>query len=171
MKAPDDKESKDLLKSISTCRQVMDTLQKLNSALFYLGYTPYHISKKLLGLKYLSTSNQDQSTSSLNVLGYLTLVNAAISAFVILRKNNTDNACADEDTTVQSKPNSGALSGKTSSKKCPLCLELRKDASSTPCGHIFCWTCIHDAVRTSGECPLCKHNFHPSRIVLLMNYL
>ncbi|KAF7357014.1 Peroxisomal-coenzyme a synthetase [Mycena venus] len=38
---------------------------------------------------------------------------------------------------------------------CPMCRTFPKDMTSTPCGHIFCKSCIADALSTRNKCPVC----------------
>ena len=65
---------------------------------------------------------------------------------------------------------SDSLENGTTTKKCPLCLEPRIETSSTICGHLFCWTCIHESVRNRSECPICREPLRPAQIIRLMNY-
>ncbi|KAF7317849.1 Peroxisomal-coenzyme A synthetase [Mycena kentingensis (nom. inval.)] len=43
---------------------------------------------------------------------------------------------------------------------CPLCRVFPKDMTSTPCGHIYCYSCISDAVSTRNKCPICAERIY-----------
>jgi hypothetical protein len=53
---------------------------------------------------------------------------------------------------------------------CILCLNKYKDVCCTPCGHLFCWTCIHLYLMEKNYCPKCKKKVKPQEILFLQNY-
>ncbi|KAJ1656180.1 E3 ubiquitin-protein ligase rnf4 [Dispira simplex] len=40
--------------------------------------------------------------------------------------------------------------------QCAICLEPPDPAASATCGHVFCETCVLEAVRTLHTCPVCR---------------
>ena len=61
----------------------------------------------------------------------------------------------------------------SSKHRCSLCLENCRDISCTPCGHLFCWACIHEALAREGQgsaCPSCREMVRPQTVVRVMNY-
>lgn len=58
----------------------------------------------------------------------------------------------------------------SSSSICQLCSEATMDPTSTICGHVFCWQCIHNWLRETRECPICRTPTEPSRLIYLINF-
>ncbi len=53
-----------------------------------------------------------------------------------------------------------------SSLSCPICLDSlrQKNPMSTTCGHIFCKSCINQAMKNAKQCPLCKKKLATTQI-------
>eukprot|EP01084_Bolivina_argentea_P181496 313461_1 len=60
--------------------------------------------------------------------------------------------------------------GRQGSKRCVLCMNIRRNPSATPCGHIYCWDCIVPWCMSTPECPLCRRPTLPQSIVCLFQY-
>ncbi|KAJ7493280.1 acetyl-CoA synthetase-like protein [Mycena galericulata] len=43
----------------------------------------------------------------------------------------------------------------SSGLSCPICRGFPRDITATPCGHIFCKSCITDTLTTGNKCPVC----------------
>ena len=39
---------------------------------------------------------------------------------------------------------------------CPICFDIPKNGFRTPCGHVFCSTCLADALHRNDSCPVCR---------------
>lgn len=56
--------------------------------------------------------------------------------------------------------------GLPSSRKCPLCMDFVTQPTTTPCGHVYCWSCLQGLCLQAGSandsgarCPVCRARF------------
>lgn len=170
------KEASDtLLKGIMVLREIVDVAQRLNLSLFFLYGSFYHLSKRILGVRYgsiqhwMSTKNTNNE-QVLKISGYLGLVSLALSVMSAVKKYNYKLDQGPKEPHREGPSSSTSPSSTSSVKKCSLCLELRTNPAATSCGHIFCWSCIIECLQKRAECPLCRSEAPPHRVVPLLNY-
>lgn len=168
-----------LLNCIPAVRHTVTFLHRCHLALFYFQGVFYHIAKRLTSVNYVKYSlNKQRSTSSdilsqsfrfLGWLSWLQLLGSfAVQGYKVYR--NRDNIVKtfkrqnfDDNSESCEESSHPAL-------KCSLCLENRKHTTSTPCGHLYCWNCIHEWCQNKPECPLCRQKLQPQSLIFLQNY-
>lgn len=144
-------------------QEIVDFLYKANLLWFYLEGSFYHISKRYLDIEYAKLNPLYYHDASLKWIKYISILNGLVLTYQFY--NKIQNLLK-----VKEERNTSKTPLEISAKKCPLCLEPRKDATSTTCGHIFCWICIHESVKSNPECPICREPQEPRKLCALINF-
>ncbi|XP_044752659.1 peroxisome biogenesis factor 10-like [Coccinella septempunctata] len=158
---------KSLLNLFSIWNIIKCDLLTIHKAIFYLNGTYYTFAHRLSGIQYVILRDwlEDKSFhNSFKILGIITII---YSAFNISKKvwANRFNQQIETESLLST------IRGATSDKICVLCNEKRKNPSSTPCGHVFCWECIYESLSYTHKCPLCREEVIPSRVIFLQNFI
>uniref|UniRef100_A0A1A8P9Y6 RING-type E3 ubiquitin transferase n=1 Tax=Nothobranchius rachovii TaxID=451742 RepID=A0A1A8P9Y6_9TELE len=133
--------------AVFVIQQSVGLLHRLHVALFYISSSFYQLSKRAAGIRYL-------------------LVSVCLQLQNFRRRQR-----ARQEWKLHRKLSpQRTLSSNSRAARCILCLEARRNSTSTPCGHLFCWECITEWCNTKAECPLCREKFPPHRLVFLRNY-
>ncbi|KOC65276.1 Peroxisome biogenesis factor 10 [Habropoda laboriosa] len=143
---------------ISKMYTTIPILILVHKGLFYMFGRYYSLGKRAAGVDYAKVYGRrptDTISWGLRLLGIVTLVQCALKMW---RNSNSEN-----DTDKYLKADE-----KHSKLECRLCLE-RMSTTTTPCGHLFCWSCLTDWLNSKPQCPLCREHVVPSRIVHVMN--
>ncbi|XP_067002592.2 peroxisome biogenesis factor 10 [Anabrus simplex] len=159
----------------TNARKYMDCLIKdtvscfplLNTGVFYLTGDYYDISKRLTGIRYVLVHiwlRWKNSHSGFKVLGVVSLLNSLTQIVQAIMKYNNQ---IDVDEIYYP---SQSIGNSNDESRCSFCFDVRKNPTITPCGHLFCWSCIMHALQVDNKCPLCRESVSPSRVVVLKNY-
>uniref|UniRef100_A0A0N4ZUI4 RING-type E3 ubiquitin transferase n=1 Tax=Parastrongyloides trichosuri TaxID=131310 RepID=A0A0N4ZUI4_PARTI len=169
---------------------ITPNIERLHLSYFYLIDNKYYsLSKRLTSIKYFSLS-PNSSIQIQKILFYTGILNLILSFYsladgvnrIYLSYQRKVNRHSDTFNNFKFNNNDSSLLQKYLEKSkfiCPLCLETAFP-SSTPCGHIYCFSCLTTGTlkdnskyankNTPLKCPQCRYCFTFSRVIPLINY-
>lgn len=137
-------------------------LKDVHLITFFLFGDFFELAKRVTSLTYLTHDSNIYQSGRIGivykVLGCMSLVKLLLTISQHQTEANTQEDIPKVDKDI--KP----------VRICQLCSETRVEPTSTLCGHIFCWTCIHKWLKERTECPICRAPTEPSRLIHLLNF-
>ncbi|XP_026813648.1 peroxisome biogenesis factor 10-like [Rhopalosiphum maidis] len=155
-----------IIQVTTTVKSLVPLLQSLNRVLFYWNGSFYTWAKRFFLIKYIYAVPWYHPKRPLHVFKILSVLTAIhLSVLMIMAVLKSPKAHKNEEEhPSQSIP-------LNSSSKCSLCLEPRQKTSLSFCGHLFCWSCIHEWLQTNDFCPICRKALNPRMVVPLQNFI
>ena len=144
-------------------RPLCDLIKDIHLITFYLFGDFYEFAKRVAGINYFTEDPLRTSTWINKLIGCISLIRVALTLskqLETIKKREQK----------QQTPLSIAKSNVSSDIICLLCSQDRVEPTSTLCGHIFCWQCIHHWLKERNECPICRTPTEPSRLIHLINF-
>ncbi|XP_038602422.1 peroxisome biogenesis factor 10 [Tachyglossus aculeatus] len=172
-----EQQKKTLLWIVPVLRQSLAALRRLHVAVFYIRGVFYHLAKRFAGVTYLQVrrlpGDDGGIRASYKLLGVVSLLHLLFSVGTRLYGFQRRQRARKEwklHRGLSCRRSPAEEKGGLRSSLCTLCLEERRHATATPCGHLFCWECITEWCHTKAECPLCREKILPQKLIYLRHY-
>jgi peroxin-10 len=165
---------KKIVEKFNLAEMVCEKLEDLQYALFFINGRYYDIIQLVFNvINYETVETRtiiDQN--SFKLLGYIIFIKLTFETIFWLRKKYKERKAKTSDDVKKNLKlrNIKHITDEDSEYSCLLCLDVRKDTSLTPCGHLFCWECIISYLLEKPSCPFCRKECFPQNIIYLHNY-
>uniref|UniRef100_A0A6B2LCA1 RING-type E3 ubiquitin transferase n=1 Tax=Arcella intermedia TaxID=1963864 RepID=A0A6B2LCA1_9EUKA len=151
-----------LQKLLPQITSFLNILGRVHIAVFYFTGNFYEFSKRLVNIKYIFNRNYSEERERFTILGVLIFLQLGITSFIFLknaiRPSKPDHSLPAQETKINDYNNNDT-------GVCSLCLEVRRNPTATPCGHLFCWECIVKWCNNKSECPLDRMPIKKNQLV------